>query len=95
MTYLPCVLQVPLSSPIAGAVVPTAVRSTSLDGGDVEPPSKSAHLWSFLLTSTQYVCGAEFCGMPFLLPAFWISGFQVNIGWNDKICTLLVSVVHQ
>jgi hypothetical protein len=95
MTYLPCVLQVPLSSLIARAVVPTAAGSSSLDAGDVEPPSKSARLWSFLLTSTQYVCGAEFCGMSFPLPAFWISGFQVNIGWNDRICTLLVSVVHQ
>jgi hypothetical protein len=76
MTYLPCVLQVPLSSLIARAVVPTAAGSSSLDAGDVEPPSKSARLWSFLLTSTQYVCGAEFCGMSFLFQRFGFRDFK-------------------
>jgi hypothetical protein len=33
--------------------------------------------------------------MPFLLPAFWILGFERNVGWNDRSRTLLPSVVHQ
>jgi hypothetical protein len=48
MTYLPGALQVPLSSPIAGAVVPAVVGSSLSDGGGVEPLSKNACPWSFL-----------------------------------------------
>jgi hypothetical protein len=57
MTYLPGALQVPLSSPMAGAVVFVAVGSSLSDGGGVEPLSKRACPWSFLLASTWYVCG--------------------------------------
>jgi hypothetical protein len=60
-----------------------------------ECPSKRDHPWSFLPAPSQYVCGAEFCGMPFLLPAFWIPGFERNVGWNDRSRTLLPSVVHR
>jgi hypothetical protein len=40
MTYLPGAVQVPLSLPITGAIVPMAVGSSSSYGGGVEPPSK-------------------------------------------------------
>jgi hypothetical protein len=70
MTYLPGALQVPLSSPIAGAVVPAAAGLSSSYGGDTEPSSKRTHPWSFLPASTQYVFGVESCGMLFLLLAF-------------------------
>jgi hypothetical protein len=95
MTYLPGALQVPLSSPIAGAIVHVAVGSSSLDGGGAEPPSKRARPWSFLPASTRYVCGAEFCGMPFPLLAFWILGFEGSVVLNDRSHTLLVSVVRR
>jgi hypothetical protein len=71
----------------------TAEGSSSSDGGGAEPLSKKACPWSFLMASTRYVCGAEFRGMPFLLPAFWIPGFEGNVGLNDRSCTLQVPVV--
>jgi hypothetical protein len=94
MTYLLGALQVPLSSSNTGAIVPAAAGSSSLDGGGVEPLSKKACPWSFLPKSTRYMCGAEFRGMSFLLPAFQISCFEGSIGLNDKSRTMLVSVVH-
>jgi hypothetical protein len=95
MTYLSGALQVPLSSPIAGAIVHVAVGSSSSDDGGVEPPSKRAHPWSFLLASTRYVCGAKFHGMSFPLPTFWIPCFEGTIRLNDRSHTILVSVVHR
>jgi hypothetical protein len=63
MTYLPGALQVPLSSPIAGAVVPAAAGLSSSYGGDTEPSSKRAHPWSFLrhLPSTCLVLSPVAC----------------------------------
>jgi hypothetical protein len=72
-----------------------AAGSSSLDGGGVEPPSKRARPWSFLLASTRYMCGAKFRGMPFPLPAFQIPGFEGSVGLSDRSRTLLVVVVHQ
>jgi hypothetical protein len=95
MTYLPNALQVPLSSPITGAVVPVATGSSSLDSGGVKPPSKRSHPWSFLLASTWYVCVAEFHATLFPLPAFWIPRFEGSIGLNDRSHTLPVPVIHQ
>jgi hypothetical protein len=94
MTYLPGALQVPLSLLIAGAIVPAAVGSSSSGGGGAEPPSKRARPWSFLPSSTQYVCGAEICGMSFPLPAFQIPGFEGSVWSNDRSCTILVPVVR-
>jgi hypothetical protein len=95
MTYLPGTLQVPLSSPIAMAVEPTAVGSSSLDGGGVEPPSKRARPWSFLPASTWCVCGVESHGMLFLLLMFQIPGFEGSIGLNGRIRTLLAPFVRR
>jgi hypothetical protein len=91
MDEFPDAQQVPLSSPITEVVVPAAAGSSSLDGGGAEPPSKRAHPLSFLSASTRYVCGAEFPGMPFPLPAFQILGFEGSVGLNDRSRTLLVS----
>jgi hypothetical protein len=84
-----------MSSPVAGVVVPAAVRLSSSDGGGVEPPSKRSRPWSFLLASARYVCGAEFRGMLFPLSAFWIPGFEGSIGLNGRSRTLLVLVIRQ
>jgi hypothetical protein len=73
--------------------VPVAVGLSSSDCGGVEAPFKRACPWCFLSASTQYVCGAEFRGMPFPLAAFWIPGFEGNIGWNDRGHISLVLVV--
>jgi ABC-type Mn2+/Zn2+ transport system permease subunit len=42
MTYLPGALQVPLSSAMAGVIVPVALGLSSSDGGGAEPLSKRA-----------------------------------------------------
>jgi hypothetical protein len=94
MTYLLDALQLPLSSPIAGAVVLTAAGSSSLDGGGAEPLSKRGCPWGLFPASTRYVCGAEFCGMSFPFPAFRILGFEGSVGLNDRRCTLLVPVIR-
>jgi hypothetical protein len=95
MTYLPDALQVPLSSLIPGAVVPMVAGLSASDGGGAEPPSKRARPWSFLPASTWYMCGAEFHGMSFPLPAFWILGFEGSIGLNGRSRTLLSPVIHR
>jgi hypothetical protein len=95
MTYLPGALHVPLSSPIAGAVVSVVAGLSSSDGGGVEPPSKRDYPWSFLPSYTRYMCGAMFRGMPFPLPVFWILGFEGNVRWNDRSHTLLVPIVRR
>jgi hypothetical protein len=94
MTYLPVALRVRFSSPIAGAVVPGAAGSSSSDRGGAEPPPKRAHPWSFHSAFTWYLCGAEFHGMLFPLPAFQIRGFEGSVGWNDTSRTLLVPIIH-
>jgi hypothetical protein len=75
--------------------VPTALGLSLSDDGGAEPPYKRANSWSFLPASTRHVCGAEFRGMPFPLPPFWILGFEGSVGLNDRSCTILVSVVHR
>jgi hypothetical protein len=95
ITYLPGALQVPLSLSITGAIVPTALGLSLSDDGGAEPPYKRANSWSFLPASTRHVCGAEFRGMPFPLPPFWILGFEGSVGLNDRSCTILVPVVHR
>jgi hypothetical protein len=95
MTYLPDALQVSLSSPITGAIVPAAAGSSPSDGGGAELLSKRAPPWSFLLASTRYVCGVESYGMLFPLPAFQILGFEGSVGLNGRSHTLLAPVIHR
>jgi hypothetical protein len=59
VAYLPGAMQVPLPPLVAGAVASVTVGLSLLGGGGVEPPFKRAHPWSFLPSSSQYLCGTD------------------------------------
>jgi hypothetical protein len=75
-TYLLVALKVPLSSQSTVANASATVGSSLLDSSGVEPPSKRAHPWSFLPSSSRYARGANFCCMPFLLSVIWTLNFK-------------------
>jgi hypothetical protein len=75
--------------------VPAAAGSPPSDGGGAELLSKRAPPWSFLLASTQYVCGVESYGILFPLPAFQILGFEGSVGLNGRSRTLLSPVIRR
>jgi hypothetical protein len=95
LTYLPGALQVPLSSPMAGAIVPAAagcphrtVGVQSLHPRGPIPSPSSWHLPGMCVVWSSVACRSCF-------QHFGSRVLKEMFGWNDRSRTLLVLVAYR